>query len=159
MPHCPSPLPAAGSCYSHSIPRNSSLQPNSSTYPGAVFATTKTCTIRWDLQGSWGIKWSYSFLCLPPSMLPPPECPHTWRSKLRLHGHQLREWPQDMQATSARPGRQDGRAKAGGRYFGKQRKHNHNTHTHSGANLQSRNASPCQELGYFPPSSQLAALS
>lgn len=35
------------------------------------------------------------------------------------------------------------------------------THAHAqpGANLQSRTASPCQELGDFPPSPQLAALS
>lgn len=31
------------------------------------------------------------------------------------------------------------------------------SHTKPGANLQSRNASPCQELGSFPPSSRLAA--
>jgi len=40
-----------------------------------------------------------------------------------------KERPRDTQAAPARPGRQDGRAKAGGSYFGKQRKLNHNTHT------------------------------
>lgn len=48
MPHCLSPLSASSVHRSHLM--SNSLQhllPNSSTYSGAVFRTTQTCTIRW----------------------------------------------------------------------------------------------------------------
>lgn len=141
--------------------------PHTSTNPGAVLGTTQTRTIRWDLQGSWGIKWSYSFLSYPLPCSPPPQhapTPHTASKVKPMPGHRppAPALLQDTQAAPAgRAGRMGGQKPGEDNLASRESSTTTHTHTHanSGANLQSRNASPCQELSYFPLSSRLAALS
>lgn len=59
-PRSPSPAPAARS-------EQPQPPPSGSTDLGAVLGTTQTCTTGRELRGNGGIKWSYSFLCLPPT--------------------------------------------------------------------------------------------
>lgn len=161
-----SPRPANG--YSRGHPRSSSLQHRSRTAQCAREQLLEPlrhaplggiCREAGELNGV-----IHSSACRPPSS-PHPNAPTRGQqggahaSGSPATGSGVAQGTAAGHAGSSCPARQDGRAKARGRYFGKQRKLNHNTHTNSGANLQSRNASPCQELGYFPPSPRLAALS
>lgn len=59
-PRSPSPAPAARS-------EQPQPPPSGSADLGAVLGTTQTCTTGRELRGNGGIKWSYSFLCLPPA--------------------------------------------------------------------------------------------
>lgn len=111
------------------------LLPPTSTNPGAVLGTTQTRTIRWDLQGSWGIKWSYSFFSYPlPSSSPPQHAhtPHTASKVKHTPGHRPPALAL-LQDTQAAPAGQAGRM--GGQKPGEEtlasRESSTTTHTHT----------------------------